>query len=201
MNNTWLGFLIAKVQVVVPSMEDVAYLRRKKVKIYGLKKHPDGYLVTVRKGTQNYLGEDYPIVKNISIYPALLRFSLPSIAVIVLMISMMNRYSIGYEITGNLNPEETAQLEKLIGENFFVFGPFEFLLTDIQQIDEQIRAFYDEYIYVDINREGNTVRINVFQVQNVQQERSGPPKDAFYARLSGQIERVDLKTCRSLVIP
>ena len=49
MNNKWLSIFITKVQIIVPSMTEVTQLRRQNIMIYGVKKHPDGYLVTVRK--------------------------------------------------------------------------------------------------------------------------------------------------------
>lgn len=49
MKNKWLSLFIPKVQIIVPTMTEVNRLRQRNVMIYGVKKHPDGYLVTVRK--------------------------------------------------------------------------------------------------------------------------------------------------------
>jgi len=201
MNNRWLGFLIPKIKIVVPSMNDVAYLRRKKVVVYGLKPHPDGYEVTIRKGAQKYLEEGYDVKQELSIYPALSKFALPVLAVFFMMMALMNRYSIGFEITGNLNPEQVRELEELVAPHFRMIGPFEFLLTDIEQIEADLADYYDEYIWFDVFRDGNNINIHVFHTNNNPSAQEISYSSALYARRTGLIKKVDLKIGRSLVTP
>jgi len=201
MNNRWLGFLIPKVQIIVSSMSDVAYLRRKHIQIYGLKQHPDGYLVTIRKSALNELDLTFTVQRTLSIYPALARFALPILAVFFAMMALMNRYTIGYEITGNLNPEQIRELETLLEPHFRTLGPFEFLLTDMEQIGEDIKAHYDEYIYYDVFRDGNNINIQIFHMHNSLQTQDTSYSSTLYARRTGEIQKVDLKTGRSLVAP
>jgi len=201
MNNSWLSFLIPKERVVVASMEEVSYLHRRKVMIYELKKHPEGYQITVRKGVLENLDVAYSHPKTLSIYPTLGKFALPILAVFFSMMALMQRFSIGYTITGNLNPEQVAQLEEIVAPHFHTVGPFEFLLTDTEQIGQDIKAAYDEYTKYDVFRDGNNINIQVYLSNNSPESRQPSYSYALYARRSALIKEVSVKTGRSLVAP
>jgi len=202
MNNRWLSFLIVKVEILVPTMNDVAYLHRKHIQIYGLKPNPEGgYLVTVGKGALHNLDISFTVHRTLSIYPNLARFALPILAVFFTMMALMSRYTIGYKITGNLNPEQVQELEVLLGPHFQQVGPFEFLLTDKEQISEDIKAFYDEYTYFDVFRDGNNITIQIYQMQEGIPGSDTSYSSTLYARRTGEIQQVNVKTGRSLVSP
>ena len=77
-NNKWLSIFIAKVQIIVPSMTDVTKLRRQNIMIYGVKKHEEGYLVTIDlRCVAKQLEAQYPIALELSIYPSILKIMLP----------------------------------------------------------------------------------------------------------------------------
>ena len=96
MNNKWLSIFITKVQIIVPSMTEVTQLRRQNIMIYGVKKHEDGYLVTIRKDVAKQLETRYPIVTELSIYPAILKIIVPIVALTCVLMILMNKHTIGY---------------------------------------------------------------------------------------------------------
>ncbi|MCL1950957.1 MAG: sporulation protein YqfD [Turicibacter sp.] len=201
MNNRWLGFLIPKVQVVVPSMDDVAYLHRRKVFIYELKKHPGGYQITVRKGVLKHLDVQYSHPRTRSIYPSLGKFALPVLAVFFAMMALMQRYTIGYVISGNSTPEQRLEIELIVSPHFYILGPFEFLLTDNDQIEAAIKEHFDEYIWVEASRQGNNVNIEVFHTSNNRVQTEPGYSFGLHASRSGMIRKVNVKTGRALVSP
>ena len=102
MKNKWLSLFIPKVQIIVPTMTEVNRLRQRNVMIYGVKKHEDGYLVTIRKDVAKQLETRYPIVTELSIYPAILKIIVPIVALTcVLMILMKKKLWILLELLKN----------------------------------------------------------------------------------------------------
>jgi sporulation protein YqfD len=195
----WLKFLIVKTQILVPSMADVNALRMKGVVIYQLKKHPEGYLLTVRKGGEKQVPGVSRLMGNQSIYPAIAKFVAPIFAVFVLMIFFMNRYSIGYRIEGNLNITERERLQEFLQPHFRVFGPFEFLLSDLQLIEDDLRTHYNDFTWIEVTRHGNNVVVSVFDMPLPDEEPPITMENVLRARKGGTIRDINVDVGRVVV--
>ena len=162
MNNKWLSIFITKVQIIVPSMTEVTQLRCQNIMIYGVKKHEDGYLVTIRKDVAKQLETRYPIVTELSIYPAILKIIVPIVALTCVLMILMNKHTIGYRINGNLNTQEQQELEALLEPHFNQVGPFHFLKSEVEDIKTELEAYYNEYVWINIYRKGTDIVFDVY---------------------------------------
>lgn len=199
MNNKWLSIFIAKVQIIVPSMTEVTQLRRQNIMIYGVKKHEDSYLVTIRKDVAKQLETRYPIALELSIYPAILKIVVPIIGLTCLLMVLMNQHTIGYRIDGNLNTQEQQELEMLIEPYFQQVGPFHFLKSDIEVIQTELENYYNEYVWVNIYRKGTDIVFDVYNTPVDEDEDLDAYSDTLYAKRSGVVKNYKVSSCRVLV--
>ena len=199
MNNNWLGIFIAKVQILVPDMTEVNQLRRQNVKLYGVKKKNDGYLVTIRKDIAKQLEMQYPIVREISIYPSVLKIIVPLVVLVFILMFLMDKYTIGYRIEGNLNQQETEELQTLLAPYFKQIGPLAFLTSDIETIEEELLEHYNEYVWINIYRKGTDVVFEVYNTPVEEREDLDTYSDTLYAKRSGVIRDYKVSSCRVLV--
>lgn len=70
---------------------------------------------------------------------------------------LMQKYTIGYRIDGNLTPQEQDELETLLEPHFQELGPFHFLKSDLDVIYEELKAYYNDYVWVNIYRKGTDI--------------------------------------------
>jgi len=199
MNNMWLNTFFVKARLLVPSIAEINQLRKEKVVIYHIKKHPDGYLVTIRKGEEKKLAGSYSIVSIHSIYPAMIKFIFPVITICFFLIILMSYHPIGFVIEGNLNAVEEAELEELLDQHFLRIGPFEFLKSDLTVIEQQLRAYYNDYVWFNINRRGSNIVVSVYDVPSDEELDVENATDTLYAKRSGVIKKVNAKSCRVVV--
>lgn len=199
MNNKWLSIFITKVQIIVPSMKEVTQLRHQNIMIYGVKKHEDGYLVTIRKDVAKQLETRYPVVRELSIYPAILKIIVPIVALTCLLMILMNKYTIGYRIDGNLNAQEQQELETLLEPHFNQVGPFHFLKSDVEDIKAELEAHYNEYVWINIYRKGTDIVFDIYNTPVDEREDLDTYSDTLYAKRSGVIKNYKVSSCRVLV--
>lgn len=199
MNNKWLSIFIAKVRILVPSMREVTQLRRQNIMIYGVKKHPDGYLVTIRKDVAKQLETQYPIALELSIYPSILKIIVPIVVLTCLLMILMNKHTIGYRIDGNLNTQEQEVLESLLEPHFKQVGPFHFLKSDLADIKSELDEYYNEYVWINIYRKGTDIVFDVYNTPVDERENLDAYTDTLYAKRSGLIKNYKVSSCRVLV--
>lgn len=199
MNNKWLGIFIAKVQILVPDMAEINQLRRQNVMLYGVKRKKEGYLVTIRKDVAKQLDRDYPIVREISIYPSVLKIIVPLVVLTFILMSLMDKYTIGYQIHGNLNKQETEELETLLAPHFKQFGPLAFLQGDLEAIEAELKEHYNEYAWINIYRKGTDIVFEVYNTPVEEREDLDTYSDTLYAKRSGVIRDYKVSSCRVLV--
>ena len=199
MNNKWLGIFIAKVQILVPDMTEINQLRRQNVMLYGVKRKKEGYLVTIRKDVAKQLDRDYPIVREISIYPSVLKIIVPLVVLTFILMSLMDKYTIGYQIHGNLNKQETEELETLLAPHFKQFGPLAFLQGDLEAIEAELKEHYNEYAWINIYRKGTDIVFEVYNTPVEEREDLDTYSDTLYAKRSGVIRDYKVSSCRVLV--
>lgn len=198
MKNKWLSLFIPKVQIIVPTITEVNRLRQRNIIIYGVKKHPDGYLVTVRKDILDKL-EGYPVARTLSIYPPFLKVGAPIIALVVILMLLMQKYTIGYRIDGNLTPQEQGELEILLEPHFKELGPFHFLKSDVQVIYEELKAYYNDYVWVNIYRKGTDIVFDVYDITLEEQGDDSAYSQTLFAKRSGLVKNYIVDSCRVLV--
>ena len=199
MNNKWLGIFIAKVQILVPDMTEINQLRRQNVMLYGVKRKKEGYLVTIRKDVAKQLDRDYPIVREISIYPSVLKIIVPLVVLTFILMSLMDKYTIGYQIHGNLNKQGTEELETLLAPHFKQFGPLAFLQGDLEAIEAELKEHYNEYAWINIYRKGTDIVFEVYNTPVEEREDLDTYSDTLYAKRSGVIRDYKVSSCRVLV--
>lgn len=199
MNNKWLSIFITKVQIIVPSMTEVTQLRCQNIMIYGVKKHEDGYLVTIRKDVAKQLETRYPIVTELSIYPAILKIIVPIVALTCVLMILMNKHTIGYRINGNLNTQEQQELEALLEPHFNQVGPFHFLKSEVEDIKTELEAYYNEYVWINIYRKGTDIVFDVYNTPVDERDDLDTYSDTLYAKRSGIIKNYKVSSCRVLV--
>ncbi len=199
MNNKWLGIFIAKVQILVPDMTEINQLRRQNVMLYGVKRKKEGYLVTIRKDVAKQLDRDYPIVREISIYPSVLKIIVPLVVLTFILMSLMDKYTIGYQIHGNLNKQEMEELETLLAPHFKQFGPLAFLQGDLEAIEAELKEHYNEYAWINIYRKGTDIVFEVYNTPVEEREDLDTYSDTLYAKRSGVIRDYKVSSCRVLV--
>ena len=198
MKNKWLSLFIPKVQIIVPTMTEVNRLRQRNVMIYGVKKHPDGYLVTVRKDILDKL-EGYPVARKLSIYPPFLKVGVPIIGLVLILMLLMQKYTIGYRIDGNLTPHEQDELETLLEPHFQELGPFHFLKSDLDVIYEELKAYYNDYVWVNIYRKGTDIIFDVYDITLEEQDDDSEYSQTLFAKRSGLVKNYIVDSCRVLV--
>ncbi|MTM66800.1 sporulation protein, partial [Turicibacter sanguinis] len=198
MKNKWLSLFIPKVQIIVPTMTEVNRLRQRNVMIYGVKKHPDGYLVTVRKDILDKL-EGYPVARTLSIYPPFLKVGVPIIGLVLILMLLMQKYTIGYRIDGNLTPQEQDELETLLEPHFQELGPFHFLKSDLDVIYEELKAYYNDYVWVNIYRKGTDIIFDVYDITLEEQDDDSEYSQTLFAKRSGLVKNYIVDSCRVLV--
>lgn len=201
MNNLWLSAFFIKIEILVPSIDEINQLKRQNVMIYHMKRHSDGYLVTIRKGSEKYLPGPYTMVRNYSIYPGMVRFIGPILAISFFLLILMDNYTVGFVIEGNLNDKEEAELEAILMPHFTKIGPFEFLKSDLQDIQQELEEIYNEYVWININRRGTDIVFEVYDTPSPEIIDEDHNKDTIYARRSGVVSKVNAKSCRVLVEP
>ncbi len=199
MNNKWLGIFIAKVQILVPDMTEINQLRRQNVMLYGVKRKKEGYLVTIRKDVAKQLDRDYPIVREISIYPSVLKIIVPLVVLTFILMSLMDKYTSGYQIHGNLNKQEMEELETLLAPHFKQFGPLAFLQGDLEAIEAELKEHYNEYAWINIYRKGTDIVFEVYNTPVEEREDLDTYSDTLYAKRSGVIRDYKVSSCRVLV--
>jgi len=195
MINRWLQILIPKVQIQVESLADVARLRAERVKIYGVKRKEDGYIIAVRRGTIK--GDS--VVGRQSIYSVLTRFVLPVAFVWALLLITIQFITIDYEIQGNLVSEDLEMVNELIEPHFIRVGGFAFFRGDQTQLIDAVAAAFHDYIWVDVQIVGSSVVINIFDTQIAESLTEDAQVDTIYAQASGVVTSIEATGCRVLV--
>lgn len=198
MKNKWLSLFISKVQVVVPSMSEVTQLRQQGIVIYGIKKHPDGYLITIRKDIAQKLG-GYEVVRTLSIYPAFIKIGVPLLSLTFALMILMGRYTIGYRIDGNLDDLEKAELQEFISPYFKQVGPFHLLKGDLNLLRLELEDHYNEYAWINIYRKGTDVVFDVYDIPMNEEKEEDSYSNTLYAKRSGLIQNYVVDSCRVLV--
>jgi similar to stage IV sporulation protein len=197
MNNGWLKFLIPRVRVKVDSLADVARMRGSSVKIYGIRRTEDGYIVTVRRDTPH----DLSVVGRQSIYGFILRFVLPVAFVWGALLLLLQFITIDYEIRGNLSPEDVLMVDNHIESHFMHIGPFAFLRSDNEALALDLQTVFHDYIWIDVESQGSRLVIDIFDTQMIDTESEAEAVDTIYARVSGEITHIDVIGCLVLVEP
>lgn len=198
MKNKWLSLFISKVQVVVPSITEVTQLRQRSIVIYEIKKHPDGYLITIRKDIADQLG-GYEVVRTLSIYPTFMKIGLPIITLTFCLMILMGRYTIGYRIDGNLDELEKKELQEFVSPYFKQIGPFYFLKGDVDLIKLELENHYNEYAWINIYRKGTDVVIDVYDIPMNEEKDQESYSNTLYAKRSGLVKNYIVGSCRVLV--
>jgi len=195
MNNSWLQFLIPKIQIQVDSLAEVSRLRAEKVKIYRVKRVEDGYIITIRRSV---IG-DAPIVGRQSIYTPLTRFVLPVAFLWAMLLVAIQFVTIDYEIRGNLIHEDIQMVNALIEPHFVDVGPFAFFRGNNDELAEELAAAFHDYIWIDIQTVGSRLFIDIFDTQVTETDAGHPLVDTLYAKASGVITNINVSGCRVLV--
>ena len=195
MNNSWLKFLIPRLRVKVDSLADVARMRAERVKIYGIRRVEDGYIVIVRREFANEL----PVIGRQSIYVFLFSFVLPIALVWGALLIAVQFITIDYEIRGNLSPEDVLMVDSHIESHFMHIGPFSFLRTDNEALVRDLQAVFHDYIWIDASAHGSRLVIDIFDTQVIDTRSKDKDVDTIYARVSGEIAQIDVTGCLVLV--
>jgi len=195
MNNEWLQFLIPKERTHVESLADIAKLRAEKVRIYGVKRVEDGYIITVRRGTI----AEIPIVGRQSIYSALAKFVVPVAFVWAMLLVAIQFITIDYEVRGNLVHEDVKMVTELIAPHFITVGPFAFFRSHNDELVADIATLFHDYIWIDVQPVGSRLMIDIFDTQVTDPLMDSTQADTLYARASGVVAEVDATGCRVLV--
>jgi len=195
MNNRWLQFLIPKVKFKVENLADVALLNAKKVKIYGVKRVEDGYIITVRRG----MIHDVPVVGRQSIYSALTRFVLPACFVWAMLLIAIQFITIDYEIQGNLVREEMEMVTELVEPHFIKVGNFAFFRGNQDDLIDSVATAFHDYIWIDVQIIGSRMVINIFDTKVAEATATDEEIDTIYAKASGVVTDIEATGCRVLV--
>ena len=195
MINRWLQFLIPKVRIQVESLADVAKLRAEKVKIYGVKKASEGYIITVRRHAIHGM----PVVGIQSIYSALTKFVLPVAFVWAMFLIAIQFITIDYEVHGNLIREDMEMVNELIEPHFIKVGGFSFFRGNQDELIDSVAAAFHDYIWIDVQIVGSRLVINIFDTQIADEQKEDAKVDTIYARASGVVTGIEAKGCRVLV--
>ena len=195
MNNGWLQFLIPKEHAHVESLAEVTQLRNEKVRIYGVRKAEDGYIITVRRGTV----AQAPIVGRYSIYSGLAKFVIPVAFVWAMLLVTLQFITIDYEVRGNLIHEDVQRVSALIEPHFINVGPFAFFRSDNDVLVADIATLFHDYIWIDVKAVGSRLMIDIFDTQTTDPFMPKEQIDTIYARASGVVTGVDATGCRVLV--
>lgn len=195
MNNGWLQFLIPKIRIQVDSLAAISQLRAERIKIYGVKRTEEGYLITVRRGTVS----DTSVVGRQSIYSALAKFVLPVAFVWAMLLVAIQFVTIDYEVRGNLVHEDTQLVSQLIEPHFINIGPFAFFRGNQDALIADISTLFHDYIWIDVQTVGSRLFIDIFDTQVTDPELGSPSVDTLYARASGVVTDIHATGCRVLV--
>ena len=199
MNNSWLQFLIPKVQVQVESLSEVSRLRAAKVKIYRVKRIEDGYIITIRRGVNVETTSEIAVVGHQSIYTPLVRFVLPVAFLWAMLLVAIQFVTIDYEVRGNLIHEEIEMVNAMIEPHFINIGSFAFFRGNSDALAEELATAFHDYIWIDIQTIGSRLLINIFDTQITEKEGESHQADTLYAKASGVITGIDANGCRVLV--
>ena len=197
MNNGWLKFLVPKVWVKVETLADVARMRADHVKIYGIRRTEDGYIVSIRRDTNHGL----PVVGRQSIYGFLLSFALPIAFVWAMLLVAIQFITIDYEIRGNLTPEDVQMVDAHIASHFMHIGPFAFLRTGNEALVEDLHTVFHDYIWINAKSYGSRLMIDIFDTQMIDTSSEDEQVDTLYAKASGVVTHIDVTGCLVLVEP
>jgi len=195
MNNSWLQFLIPKIQIHVETLAEISQLRAQNIRIYGVRRTNDGYIITMRRGTIS----DASIVGRQSIYGALTRFVLPVAFLWAMLLVAIQFVTIDYEVRGNLVYEDIQMVNALIEPHFMTIGPFAFFRGNDEKLADELAVAFHDYIWIDIQTIGSRLLINIFDTQVTEQEDNTHQVDTLYAKASGVVTGIDASGCRVLV--
>ena len=196
MHNSWLQFLIPKIQIQVDSLADVRRLREQNVKIYRVKPSSDGYIITVRSGKNH----DGATVGRQSIYGVLAKFILPVAFIWAMLLVAFEFITIDYEIHGNLPHEEMVMVDELIAPYFVRVGGFSFFNGSEERLIETVSNAFHDYLWIDVQTTGSRLVVNIYNTQVT--DESGimmPPVDTLYATATGVVTEINAGSCRVLV--
>jgi len=195
MNNRWLQFLIPKERTHVENLADIARLRAGNVRIYGVKRVEDGYIIIVRRGAIHSTS----VVGRQSIYGALTKFVLPVAFVWAMLLVAIQFITIDYEVRGNLVHEDAQMVNELIEPHFMNVGPFAFFRGNHDELIAEIASVFHDYIWIDIQTVGSRLFIDIFDTQITDPALVDEQVDTIYARASGVVAEIDATGCRVLV--
>ena len=195
MNNRWLGLFIPKVEILVQTLAEVRQIRAKKIVIYRVKAHEDGFLVLIERSQ----AESYEISRSYSIYPAIFTFILPLMVVWTFFTVLNANVTIGYEIRGNLNEESLKEVQTILTSHFRKMGPFSFVKSPVDEMVDQLKENFHEYIWIDINQEGSNLVIDIYDTSHFDKKEMLEASETIYATRSGVITKIDAKSCLVLV--
>ena len=195
MDNSWLQFLIPKIQIQVDSLAEVSQFRAQNIRIYGVKRIEDGYIITIRRGAIR----DASIVGSQSIYIAFTRFVLPVAFLWAMLLVAIQFVTIDYEVRGNLVHEDIQMVNALIEPHFIHVGPFAFFRGNNDELASELATAFHDYIWIDIQTIGSRLLINIFDTQITEQEGEFRQADTLYAKASGVVTEIDASGCRVLV--
>jgi len=197
MNNRWLGLFIPKVEILIPTLAEIKQIRAKKVIIYRMRAHEDGFLVLVGRNHT----EGYEMSRRYSIYPAIFTFILPLMVVWTLFTVLNAKVTIGYEVRGNLNEEKLKEVQTILKPHFREIGPFSFVRNPVDEIVGQLKENFHEYIWIDINQKGSNLVIDIYDTSHFDQVERLEVSETIYATRSGVVTKIDAKSCLVLVEP
>lgn len=195
MNNGWLQFLIPKEKLHIDNLADIARFRAEKVRIYGVKREKEGYIITVQRGAVHGAS----VVGHQSIYSILSRFVLPVTVVWAILLISIQFITIDYEIRGNLVYEDVQIVRELIDPHFMNFGPFAFFRGNNDELIAEIATAFHDYVWIDVLTIGSRLFIDIFDTQTIDSLTEDAQIDTIYARASGVVTGVDATGCRVLV--
>jgi len=203
-NNSWLQFLIPKIQIKVNNLSEVSRLRAEKVKIYRVKRVEKGYLITISRGNENRISdrtfdEEISVVGHQSIYTPLFKFALPVAFLWVMLLVAIQFVTIDYEVRGNLTHEDIHFVNNLIEPHFINMGPFAFFRGDNDALAQELASAFHDYIWIDIQTVGSRLFIDIFDTQITKTSEGHPLVDTLYARASGVVTDITVHGCRVLV--
>ncbi len=193
-----MALFIPKIEILVPSIDVAVELRRRGVVIYYMRKHEEGVVICVSNRHESRLA-DYPILRRFSIYTPLMRLVLPVTLLIFVLMIVMNRVTINYEVKGNLTEDEVVALDALLDEHFYNVGPFEFLKTSETDILQSLEDYFNEFVWININKRGTDLVINLYDIEGGKEEIDFQLSDTLYAKRSGVVQDYVVDTCRVLV--
>ena len=197
MNNGWLQFLIPKVSIVVDSLAEVDALRASNVKIYAMKQHDDGYLLTIANNQRQ--AYEAPVVASWSIYRLLVKFALPVAFLWVILLVAVTLFTVDVEIRGNLSDEAEKMVSELIKPHFLEFGSFAFFRSSNHELVADITKAFNDYTWIEVHATGSRLVVEIFDTKTFDNVVEKAQTTTLYARASGVVTKLDVTGCLVLV--